>query len=436
MVSYPSFSFPSTNTQPNSAFGPARVDLSRIGQIYGNYLDSQEAAAKRQNEADDRAYVQSERNRASQGRQAIADAFKPGQTPNFEVLAATIAPYDPEMATGFMKMGSQEADRRHSRAFDERKFALDEEYKRAQMEKLKREAADAGTTYGKSGTVFQDASGRAYTVQFGADGSRVILPVETPGQIPPAPSQPVGDTGVGRFASPGLTGETAPAERNIPLTPMRGVSVVGDMMYDNATGAAVRSVGGNISEGERQKVLGREAGEGQAALPKAKRALESYEVKSTAVSNMIEDALGQAGPWTTGFRGNLLSFMSGTPAHDLSKTLTGIKANLGFETLQDMRDNSPTGGALGQVSEMELELLQSAWGSVEQSQSEAQLRRGLERIRQIKKQFVEMKRRAYEEDAARFGAANVPKPDAANTSASDADDGWTNVGGLRIREKR
>uniref|UniRef100_UPI002FE0FBCD hypothetical protein n=1 Tax=Hyphomicrobium sp. TaxID=82 RepID=UPI002FE0FBCD len=343
---------------------------------------------------------------------------------------------DPSQGVDFLKMGSQEADRRHSRAFDERKFALDEEYKRAQMEKLRREASDAGTTYGKSGTVFQDASGRAYTVQFGADGSRVILPVETPGQIPPAPSQPVGDAGVGRFASPSLTGEPSPADRNIPLTPMRGVSVAGDMMYDNATGAAVRSVGGNIAEGERQKVLGREAGEGQAALPKAERALKSYEVKSAAVSNMIEDALNQAGPWTTGFRGNLLSFISGTPAHDLSKTLTGIKANLGFETLQDMRDNSPTGGALGQVSEMELELLQSAWGSIEQSQSEAQLRQGLERIRQIKKQFVEMKRRAYEEDVSRFGAASVPNPDATNTSASDADGGWTDVGGFRIREKR
>lgn len=85
MVSYPSFSFPSTNTQPNSAFAPARVDLSRIGQIYGNYLDSQDAASKRQNEADDRAHAQHQRQQMEQ----IAQSGMPRDAQgNFDAASA------------------------------------------------------------------------------------------------------------------------------------------------------------------------------------------------------------------------------------------------------------------------------------------------------------------------------------------------------------
>jgi hypothetical protein len=43
-----------------------------------------------------------------------------------------------------------------------------------------------------------------------------------------------------------------------------------------------------------------------------------------------------------------------------------IKANLAFDRLQQMRDSSPTGGALGQVSELELKLLESAMATIDQ----------------------------------------------------------------------
>ena len=43
-----------------------------------------------------------------------------------------------------------------------------------------------------------------------------------------------------------------------------------------------------------------------------------------------------------------------------------VVSNIGFERLQAMRDASPTGGALGQVSDNELRLLSSALGSLSQ----------------------------------------------------------------------
>ena len=49
----------------------------------------------------------------------------------------------------------------------------------------------------------------------------------------------------------------------------------------------------------------------------------------------------------------------GTEAQATAAKLDTIKANIGFDKLQKMRDASPTGGALGQVSERELGFLQS-----------------------------------------------------------------------------
>lgn len=78
--------------------------------------------------------------------------------------------------------------------------------------------------------------------------------------------------------------------------------------------------------------------------------------------------------------GSVFSNIPGTKAHDLAKTLDAIKARIGFDALQEMRANSPTGGALGSVSERENMLLQSVMGSLEQSQSKEAFIKNLERL--------------------------------------------------------
>ena len=82
-----------------------------------------------------------------------------------------------------------------------------------------------------------------------------------------------------------------------------------------------------------------------------------------------------------GFVGSLLSNIAGTEARDFESRLTTIKANIGFDKLQAMRDASPTGGALGQVSEMELRQLNASMGNLENSQSPEQLRENLMAVR-------------------------------------------------------
>ncbi|MVB00048.1 hypothetical protein GN330_22615 [Nitratireductor sp. CAU 1489] len=81
----------------------------------------------------------------------------------------------------------------------------------------------------------------------------------------------------------------------------------------------------------------------------------------------------------TGF-GALLSGVPNTDAKAISKLLDTIRANIGFEELNRMRQQSPTGGALGQVTERELNFLQSVAGSLDQSQSADQLKFNLNRL--------------------------------------------------------
>ena len=65
----------------------------------------------------------------------------------------------------------------------------------------------------------------------------------------------------------------------------------------------------------------------------------------------------------------------------LEGALTTIKANLGFEQLQAMRDASPTGGALGQVAVQELEALQSTIANLNPDMGEVALIANLNKIK-------------------------------------------------------
>ncbi len=84
---------------------------------------------------------------------------------------------------------------------------------------------------------------------------------------------------------------------------------------------------------------------------------------------------------TTGGMGAGLAYFGGTAAHDLNKLLDTVKSNAGFQELSKMRQASPTGAALGSVTERELALLQSTIGNLEQSQSAGQLKDNLRRVK-------------------------------------------------------
>jgi len=84
---------------------------------------------------------------------------------------------------------------------------------------------------------------------------------------------------------------------------------------------------------------------------------------------------------TAGFGSETAKSIGGSDAADLEAALSTITSAVGFKRLQDMREASPTGGALGSVSERELSQLNAALGSISQKQSPEQLEKNLLKIK-------------------------------------------------------
>lgn len=114
---------------------------------------------------------------------------------------------------------------------------------------------------------------------------------------------------------------------------------------------------------------------------KNKAISETAEMKAKLVSQKVDEALKETGFFSTGLTGEVLGMIPGTGAYDLDATLDTIKANLGFNELQAMRQASPTGGALGQVAVRELEMLQATIASLKKGQSQYKLRKGLNQVK-------------------------------------------------------
>lgn len=177
------------------------------------------------------------------------------------------------------------------------------------------------------------------------------------------------------------------------------------------TAPPTQVVSKDLRGAEREKKLGQAQGEGIANLPKLKSSFRSQQIADKNLFRSLDKAKDLAGPWTTGFAGSITQYVKGTPSSDLAITLRQVKASLGFASLQQMRDNSPTGGALGQVTERELELLQNAEAALDQAQSEQEFREALDYLREIKTEYAQLRKEAYEADVARFGSAAVPNPE-------------------------
>lgn len=84
-------------------------------------------------------------------------------------------------------------------------------------------------------------------------------------------------------------------------------------------------------------------------------------------------------PGITGWRG-VIPNVPGSSAADAQALLATLKSQVGFGVLQDMRNNSKTGGALGAVSDAEGKRLEANLAALEKSQSLDQFKENLQKI--------------------------------------------------------
>lgn len=95
------------------------------------------------------------------------------------------------------------------------------------------------------------------------------------------------------------------------------------------------------------------------------------------VDRLMEDVDG----WTVGW-GSWLRGIPTTKSRDFNAELQTLKSNIAFNELTQMREASKTGGALGQVSDREGRLLESALGALDSGQSPENFKQNLTRIKE------------------------------------------------------
>lgn len=166
------------------------------------------------------------------------------------------------------------------------------------------------------------------------------------------------------------------------------------------------------------ELQGKRIGSTQDRLKAATTAMGELKAQQGVMMQDIDTAINMAEQGGTGI-GSYMSLVPGSGAHDLSATLDTIKANVGFDKLQAMREASPTGGALGQVSERENVLLQSTLGALAQTQSKEQFISNLQRLKGIVSERQALREQAFQTDFGQGGQPQQPAPSQPTTTNVD-----------------
>lgn len=155
-----------------------------------------------------------------------------------------------------------------------------------------------------------------------------------------------------------------------------------------------------------QKKLAESAAEKEANRPKAEAAYKNVLAKSKNIDTTIDKAINMVNPQTAGLGSQIkdvnipftgINVGAGSKSKDLEALLSTIGADSAFSELQAMRDASPTGGALGSITERELSLLQNAVAALDQAQSPEQLKTNLANYKKTRKEALDRVRQAYDE---------------------------------------
>lgn len=128
---------------------------------------------------------------------------------------------------------------------------------------------------------------------------------------------------------------------------------------------------------------------GTADLEKEQMALDAQVLKAKDIIGLARTARNDVSGFSAGTIGGNLSGIKGAPAYNLERNIDTIKANLGFQELQAMRQASPTGGALGAIAVQELNALQSTVASLDTGQSPEQLRQNLSKIERHYQRWID-----------------------------------------------
>lgn len=181
----------------------------------------------------------------------------------------------------------------------------------------------------------------------------------------------------------------------------------------NRTGTVPQGYEEIVDEATGQVTMRPIAGGPKDMSLKAKKAQEQVLAKSqivldklTRAEQLLEDA-GMFSP-VVGFGAGAMANIGGSSAADMKATVDTIEANMAFDALAEMRAASPTGGALGSITERELALLGSTLASLRTDQSPEQFAQNLTQLRQIYEGIIEKAKAYPNAEQYGIGAGGIP----------------------------
>lgn len=121
----------------------------------------------------------------------------------------------------------------------------------------------------------------------------------------------------------------------------------------------------------------------QVDAEKQRQAAELAFGRATNIVSTVDEALNLVNGRTAGPLGQQLKAIGGTGAADLESKLKTVKSLLAVTELQKIREASKTGGALGNVSNKDIDLLESTIANLDQKQSPDSLKKGLQKVQEI-----------------------------------------------------
>lgn len=184
----------------------------------------------------------------------------------------------------------------------------------------------------------------------------------------------------------------------------------GTVRMDERGAPMAAVVGGSKTDTDRVNTINEMAG---SAIDAANKKASNDETKGRAGNVVLDDInrfrkLVKSDSWynpATGLGASVASNVGGSNAANGAELALAIKSNIGFDRITQMRNDSPSGGGLGNVSDKDIAALQAVLGSLSQSQSEEQLLYNLDRLETI---YTDMLKKLEDyPDAEKYGFAKA-----------------------------
>lgn len=139
-------------------------------------------------------------------------------------------------------------------------------------------------------------------------------------------------------------------------------------------------------DGSLEKIPGGPASDKEAVAQNKKEKSKAIAQKTANIvvedidraMNSMKANRSAVGPWVGQGK-----YVPGTQAYNLNNLLDSIRSNITIDKLQAMREASPTGGALGQVSDFENKMLQSAMGKIDVAMDPKDFAYNLRRLKDL-----------------------------------------------------